>query len=65
MIILLIALNAKALVYNKNKRIFKDISSKVERDQNDRIAELKEESRKIVSKVRQGDLKTIENIYGT
>tara|TARA_Y100000034_G_scaffold123623_1_gene170624 strand:+ start:831 stop:1109 length:279 start_codon:yes stop_codon:yes gene_type:complete len=49
----------------KNKRVFKDISSKIERDQNDRIVELKEESRKIVSKVKQGDLKTIENIYGT
>lgn len=42
----------------------KKISGKIDRDKEYVISEAKEEAKKTIEKIRQGDQKTIQDIYG-
>jgi|15BtaG_2_1085339.scaffolds.fasta_scaffold00189_9 hypothetical protein len=45
-------------------RIFSASSSKIERDKEEMMRQVKEESRKIVQSIKSGNAKAIRNIYG-
>ena len=45
-------------------RVFGDISSKISKDKDTLMLEIKEEARKISEKVKLGDQKLIREIYG-
>ena len=48
----------------KFTRIFGSTSSKITKDKEALMMEIKEESRKISDKVRSGDINTIRQVYG-
>tara|TARA_R100000152_G_C6742775_1_gene166519 strand:- start:436 stop:714 length:279 start_codon:yes stop_codon:yes gene_type:complete len=48
----------------KNKRLFKDVSFFETEDSLDSLNSIKAEARRIAEKVRDGDLKSIEDICG-
>lgn len=48
----------------KFTQTFGTLSSKIKRDKETIISEIKEEAKKIANKVRSGDSRTIRNIYG-
>lgn len=46
------------------KQVFGTLSSKIKKDKQTIMSEVKDEARKIANKVRSGDSRTIRNIYG-
>tara|TARA_A100001011_G_scaffold398979_2_gene505507 strand:+ start:1239 stop:1511 length:273 start_codon:yes stop_codon:yes gene_type:complete len=46
------------------RRLFSSFSSKVERSKGEIVAKAKADAKKIVKKIKSGDLRTIRNIYG-
>lgn len=46
------------------KQVFGTLSSKIKKDKQTIVSEIKDEARKIANKVRSGDSRTIRNIYG-
>jgi len=46
------------------KQVFGVLSSKIKKDKQTIMSEIKDEAKKIANKVRSGDSRTIRNIYG-
>lgn len=46
------------------KQVFGILSSKIKKDKETIMSEVRDEARKIANKVRSGDSRTIRNIYG-
>ena len=52
------------LVHTKFTRVFGDTSSKITKDKETMMIEIKEEARKISNEVRAGNENTIRQVYG-
>ena len=57
-------LNCKSCGSNNIGRIYGNISSKISRSSEEIVAQVREDARNIVEKVKQGDIHAIRDVYG-